>query len=128
MQLFNYSIFNQPFVQSIFHNCINAFLPCFFPSFLCSSMMPFFISSFFHAYICLLLCKKSASYLRYLSGRNSSIRIDNMQLKVACWCPSKYSCLKPFFCLSTPLLVLIVVKSRSFLNAHTHFCIRKKAN
>ena len=66
--------------------------------------------------------KKTESYLRYLSGRNSSIKIDNIQLKVACWCPSKYSCLKPLFCLSTLLLVLIVVNSRSFLNAHTHFC------
>lgn len=63
--------------------------------------------------------------MRYLSGRNSSIRIDNMRLKVACWCPSKYSCLKPLFCLSTPLLVLVVVKSRCFLNAHTHFCKEK---
>ena len=44
-----------------------------------------------------------------------------LQLKVACWCPSKYSCLKP----SVPLLVLIVVSSRSFLNAHTHFCKEK---
>ena len=62
----------------------------------------------------------------FKSGRNSSIRIDSIQPKVACWSPSKYSCLKPLFCLSTPLLVLIVVNSRSFLNAYIHFCKEKR--
>ena len=64
MQLFNYSIFNQPFVQSIFHNCINAFLPCFFPSFLPlivdDAFLHFVILSCLHLFItvqkkCILL-------------------------------------------------------------------------
>ena len=60
------------------------------------------------------------AYLVYLSGRNCSIRIVSMVLRLALLFPSRYSYLKDLFCLSTPLVVFTEHKRRSFLNAHTH--------